>query len=64
LHTAAFILQDVAKKFRIEISPEQESMVYFVGQVPIRYKMLLDRKCSQQVENFSISVVKFPMKAK
>ena len=39
-------------------------MVYFEGQIPIRYKMLADKKCSEKVENFSVWVVKFAMKAK
>jgi hypothetical protein len=49
----------------MQISPEKpDTVIYFVVQVPVRYKMFVDKKCLHQVNNLTISVVKFDTKKK
>jgi hypothetical protein len=36
----------------MEISPEKSEAMEFLGQEPVRCKMVVDNKCLQQVKNF------------
>jgi hypothetical protein len=36
----------------MEISPEKSEMMAFLGQDPVRCKIIVDNKCLQQVKNF------------
>jgi len=51
LQTEIFILQKVTKNFGIEISTEKtETNIYFSGQVPVRYKMVVDKNVYNKKE--------------
>jgi hypothetical protein len=51
LQTGIFILQKVTENFGIEITTEKtETNVYFSGQVPVRYKMVVDKNVYNKKE--------------
>jgi hypothetical protein len=45
LHRRVFALQTIAKNFGMEISPEKSETMSFLGQDPIRCKVVVDNKC-------------------
>jgi hypothetical protein len=42
----------MANKFGIEISPKQSEMMALSGQDPVRCKIIVDNRYSQQVKDF------------
>jgi hypothetical protein len=36
----------------MQISPEKSETTTFLGQIPVRSKIVVDNKCLQQVKNF------------
>ena len=46
----------------MEISQEKSETIAFLGQGPVRCKIVVDNKCLQQVKILNISIVKYPMK--
>ena len=44
--------QNIAKNFGMEMPPEKSVMMAFLGQDPLRCKIMVDNKCLQQVKNF------------
>ena len=40
------------QNFGMEISPEKSETMAFLGQDPVRYKIVVDNKCLQKIKNF------------
>jgi len=47
LQRGVFTSQNIATIFGMEISPEKSEMVAFLGQDPVRCKIVMDNKCLQ-----------------
>jgi hypothetical protein len=45
-------LQNIAKDFGMDISPEKSETMAFFRHNPVRCKIEVDNKCLQQVKNF------------
>jgi len=52
LQCGVFTLQNIAKNFGREMSPEKSKTMAFLGQDPVRCKIVMGNKCLQQVKNF------------
>jgi len=52
LQRGVFVLQNKAKNYGMEISPEKSEMLAFLGRDSVRCKIVVDNKCLQQVKNF------------
>jgi hypothetical protein len=52
LQRRVLTLQNIAKNFGMEMSPEKSEMMAFLGQDPVRCKIVVDNKCLKQVKNF------------
>ena len=50
LQRGVFTLQNIAKNFEMEISPKKSETMAFVGQDPVRCK-IMDNTCLQPVKN-------------
>jgi hypothetical protein len=44
------------------ISPEKFETLAFLGQDPVRYKIVVGNKCLKKSQNFKYVGLKFPMK--
>jgi len=60
LQRRVFALQNVAKHFGMEISPEKYETMAFLGQDPLRCKIVVDKKCLQKLRNFKYLGCNFP----
>jgi hypothetical protein len=45
LQIGIFTLQNIAKNFGTEISPEKSETIKLLGQDPVRFKFIVDNKC-------------------
>jgi hypothetical protein len=64
LQRGIITLQNKAKTFGMEISPEKTKTVTFLGQDPVRCKSYCITDVYSKLRIVNISVVKFPMKMK
>jgi hypothetical protein len=51
-HRGVFPLQNIAKSFGIEMSPEKSETMSFLGQHPVRCKTVVHNYCLQRVRSF------------
>jgi len=50
LQRRVFALQNVAKHFGMEISPEKYETMALLGQDPVKCKIVVDNKCLQKLK--------------
>jgi hypothetical protein len=52
LQRGVFTLQNIPKNFGMEKRPEKSETIAFLGQDPVKCKIVMDNKCLQQLKNF------------
>ena len=59
LQRRVFASQNVANNFGMELSPEKYETMAFLGQDPVRCKIVVDNKCLQKLKNFKYLCCEF-----